>query len=193
MANDTPNVVLALAGHFHQTSDEDTLLARIGAISLLPGIRYWSVVDKRWQQLFLRATALEGPDPDKPRGDFSAAEMRSGRDLYFLTVDNRSRRQTITRLQVNATEDGEITVETANITSLKRLFVTIADPGNFKTWYFLSRDSGESWRVYSLTRVQYASSFFGSLIPNATYINRAAALYRHLAGLQTDRDPPAAR
>jgi hypothetical protein len=79
------------------------------------------------------------------------------------------------------------------MTPLKRLFVTIADPGNFQTWYFLNRDGRDAWRIYSLTRVRYASSFFGSLIPNATYINRASALYRLLAGIPTDRDPPAVR
>jgi len=193
MDNEAPSLVLGLAGHFHQAVSEDEMLARIGAISLLQGIRYWSATDKRWQPLFLRATALEGPDAQKPRGDFSPLEMRAGRELYFLTVDNRSRRETITRLKVNTTEDGEMMVETATVTPLKRLFVTIATPGNIKTWYFMSRDGRDSWRVYSLTRVLYASSFFGGLIPNATYINRAQALYRHLAGIPTDREPPAAR
>src|SRR5712671_2773478 len=62
-------LVVGLAGRFRDPSDGDALLARIGAISSLRDVRYWSITDKQWNTLFTRASALEGPDPKKPRGD----------------------------------------------------------------------------------------------------------------------------
>src|SRR5712671_1600169 len=83
-------LVVGLAGHFRDASDADAMLARIGAISSLRDVRYWSITDKQWNALFTRATALDGPNPSNARGDFSAAELRQGRDVYFLASDNRS-------------------------------------------------------------------------------------------------------
>jgi hypothetical protein len=184
-------LVTGLAGRFQLDGNADTLLARIGAISALSGVRYWSVTDKQWNALFTRATALNGPDPKKPRGDFSAAEMRSGGLLYFVAADYRSGKDAMSRLHVVEADAAHIVVETENVSPLRWTFLTFAAPGNFQTWYFLERD-GDGWRFYSLTRVLYASALFNSIIPGDSYINRAVAMYRHIIGQPTDRDPPAA-
>ena len=184
-------LVVALAGHFREAGDADAMLARIGAISSLRDVRYWSITDKQWNALFTRATALDGPDPKKPRGDFSASEMRPGRDVYFLAADNRSGDDAVSRLHVREEASGHLVVETANVTPLRWMFLSFAAPGNVQTWYFLDRETGGSWRFYSLTRVLYASNFFVHFVAAESYINRALAMYRHLAGIPTDRDPPA--
>ena len=176
--------IFAIAG------DADAMLARIGAISSLRDVRYWSITDKQWNTLFTRARALEGPNPKKPRGDFSASEMRADRDVYFLAADNRSGDNAVSRLHVREADSGHIVIETANVTPLRWMFISFAAPGNIQTWYFLDREAGGSWRFYSLTRVQYASTFFVRFVPAESYINRALAMYRHLAGIPTDRDPP---
>src|SRR4051812_21672935 len=54
-----------LAGRFRDASDTNAMLARIGAISSLRSVSYWSITDKRWNTLFTRASALEGADPKK--------------------------------------------------------------------------------------------------------------------------------
>ena len=185
-------LVVGLAARFHNTSGGDVLLSRIGAISSLRGVRYWSVTEKQWNAMFMHATALEGSRPEKPRGDFSAAELRSGRDLYFLAADNRSRYETVSHLRVSDVDNGRIVIETANVTPLRWLFTSFAAPGDVQTWYFLEHEAAGAWRFYSLTRVQYASRWFSGVIPNASYINRALAMYRYIAGIPTDRDPPAA-
>jgi hypothetical protein len=185
-------IVTALAGHIKFAGSGDALLARIGAISSLAEVRYWSVTDKQWNNMFARAAALDGPDPGKTRGDFSAAELRAGGTLYFVAADNRSGRDTVSRLHVTQTSSAHFVVEIENVTPLRWTFLTYAAPGNFQTWYFLDRDIGGTWRFYSLTRVLYASSLFGSVIPDKSYINRAVAMYRHFLDLPTDRDPPAA-
>jgi hypothetical protein len=141
--------------------------------------------------MFTRATALDGPDPKKLRGDFSAAEMRAGHDVYFLAADNRSGDNTVSRLHVREAQSGHVIIETANMTPLRWMFLPFAAPGNVQTWYFLDRETDGSWRFYSLTRVLYASSFFVHFVAAESYINRALGMYRHLAGIPTDRDPPA--
>ena len=158
----------------------------------LRGVRYWSVTDKQWNAMFTSATALEGSSPEKPRGDFSAAELRSGREFYFLAADNRSRYETISRLRASEGNNGRLVIEIDNVTPLRWLLMSFAAPGDVQTWYFLERETADSWRFYSLTRVQYASRWFSDVIPNASYINRALAMYRYIAGIPTDRDPPSA-
>ena len=183
-------LAVGLAGRFRDANYADAMLARIGAISSLRDVRYWSITDKQWNALFTRASALAGPDPKKPRGDFSAAEMRADRDVYFLSADNRSGDDAVSRLHVKEAESGHLIIETANVTPLRWMFLSFAAPGNVQTWYFLDREAGGSWRFYSLTRVLYASSFFVRFVSVESYINRALAMYRHLAGIPTDRDPP---
>jgi hypothetical protein len=61
-----------------------------------------------------------------------------------------------------------------------------------QTAYFLERREPGVWNFYSLTRTRMASS----LLPTgseASYINRAVAFFRHVAGIPTDQEPPGAR
>ena len=185
-------IVAGLAGRFQYAGNPDALLARIGAISSLSEVRYWSVTEMQWNNMFTRAVALDGPDPKKTRGDFSAAELRAGGNFYFAAADNRSGKDAVSRLRVMAADGGHFVLETENVTPLRWSVLTYAAPGSFQTWYFLDRDASGAWRFYSLTRVLYASSLLSSVIPEKSYINRSVAMYRHFLGLPTDRDPPAA-
>ena len=186
-------LVVALAGRFSNAGSADAILARIGAISSLREVRYWSITDKQWNPLFTRASALGGPDPKKPRGNFSATEMRTGRDVYFLSVDNRSGDNAISRLRIREATDEHVVIETSNVTPLRWMFLSFAAPGDIQTWYFLDHEVAGSWRFYSVTRVLYGSSFFARFVQGESYVNRAVAMYRHLAGIPTDRDPPPGR
>jgi len=189
-AGGSATLAVGLAGRFRSASDADAMLARIGAVSSLRDVRYWSITDKQWNPMFVRATALDGPDPKKARVDFSTSEMRAGSDVYFLAADNRSRDEAVSRLHVREADSGHIIIETANVTPLRWMFLSFAAPGNIQTWYFLDREAGGSWRFYSLTRVLYGSPFFVRFVSGESYVNRALAMYRHLAGIPTDRDPP---
>jgi hypothetical protein len=185
-------IVTGLARHSKYSGSADAVLERFGAISSLVGVRYWSVTDSNWNNMFVRAVALAGPDSKKTRGDFSTAELRSGRTLYFVAADNRSGKDAVSRLHVIAADSEHLVIETENVTPLRWMFLTYAAPGNFQTWYFLDRETDGTWRFYSLTRVLYASSLFGSVIPDKSYINRAEAMSRYFLDLPSDRDPPAA-
>jgi hypothetical protein len=186
------NIIVGLSGRFAYSGTPDALLTRMGAISTLEKVRYWSVTDKQWMNMFTHAEALEGQDIKKKRGDFSAAEMHATRDLYFVAADNRSGKDSVSRIHVIAADDRHIVLKTENVTPLRWSFLTYAGPGSLQTWYFLDRDAGATWRFYSLTRVHYSSSLFAGIIPSESYINREAAMYLHFLGLATDRGPPAA-
>jgi hypothetical protein len=191
-ASGTFSLMVTLAGQFDSTADVDSLLDRIGAISTLTDTRYWSVTDRAWKSLFERATALTGPTSDQPRRDFTAAELRDGHDHYFLEKDNRLGAAVIERLTVLAAADDRIVFETVNVTPMKFLLVTVYPPGAFHTIYFLSRRTAAQWNFYSLQYAGSDRSLLTALVPQDSYINRANALFRHLAGIPTDREPPAA-
>ena len=185
-------IVSALSGQFPFAGGMDALKARIGAISSMGTVRYWSVMDKEWMNMFVHAVALDGPDAKKTRADFSPAELSAGATLYFIAADNRSGRDAVSRLHVIASDDAHFALETENVTPLRYAFFTYAAPGAFQTWYFLQQGPANSWRFYSVTRVKYASSLFGAIVPERSYVNRAVAMYRHFLGQKTDQDPPAA-
>ena len=185
-------IVVELAGRFRNAGGADALLARIGAISSLSEVRYWSVTDRQWNTMFTRAVALDGRDSRHARGDFPAAELRAGGSFYFIAADNRSGKDALSRLHVMEADDAHFAVETENVTPLRWSFLTYAAPGGFQTWYFLDRDAGDSWRFYSLTRVLYATPLLAGIIPEKSYINRSVAMYRHFLAFPTDREPPPA-
>ena len=166
------------------------MFAHIGTISALPAIRYWSVTDKRWNPLFTRATALSGPDAKTTRRDFVPAEFRAGSDLYFLSVDNRVGSDLVTRLHTTNADPERIVLDTTNVSPLRWIGVTIVPAGGMQTVYFLDRQMDGSWAYYSLTRIQKASVLLSGLVSGPSYLNRAVAMYRHFAGIPTDRDPP---
>jgi hypothetical protein len=58
--------------------------------------------------------------------------------------------------------------------------------------YFLDRESADVWRYYGMTRTGRNASRL-TTGHSSSSINRAVAFYRSLAGIPTDREPPAAR
>jgi hypothetical protein len=185
------NIVIALTGHFSNRGDAGAILTRIGMISTLPQVRYWSVTDKKWEALFARATALRGPDTNSPRGDFLVSEFLSGSELYFLSADNRMQTDIMTRIRVKDAADDHVVLEMSNVSPLRFLTFTVVPAGDFQTLYFLDRQPDGSWQFYSVTRVLNGSFLLSRLVTGPSYVNRAVAMYRDIVGIPTDRNPPA--
>jgi hypothetical protein len=183
--------LVALAGRFQTGAGADDLLARFGAVSTMVGLRYWSTTDRQWRELVTSAVALQGPDSRIARSDFTVAEMRSGRDLYFVQGDNRSSGDVIYRIQVRQASADRIVVSMENVTSVHLLLLTLFPAGSLQTVYILDRQSGDVWNYYSIGRTATSSSVFASGF-GASYTNRAMAVYRHIAKLPEDAIPPAA-
>jgi hypothetical protein len=141
--------------------------------------------------MFTRAAALTGPDGAR-RADFTPAELRSGRDLYLAETENSAVGEVVYRLRVRQATPDRLVLETVNVTSVRWLFFSLFGPGDLRTDYFLDRLPGGGWGYYSLVRVGSGASRFAQGTYGA-YANRMLALYRHMAGIPTDREPPAVR
>jgi hypothetical protein len=186
------DVLVAVSGSFRYDGEIDALLARVGAVSSMKGMRYWSTTEKAWRPLVTDAFALSGPEPGLKRADFAATQFTKGQSLYFAQSDNRSTGKTVYRQRVLAAEREHLCIESENVTAVKMTLLTLFNPGDVQSVIFLDRRSPGIWNFYSLSRTRAGSSIMpGS--HEASYINRAVAYYRHIAGVPTDQEPPAAR
>ncbi|MEO8052183.1 MAG: DUF6675 family protein [Acidobacteriota bacterium] len=181
--------LVSTVARFHATS-EVSLLDRIGAISGLTGMRYWSTTHQSWRTLIVSASALAGQG-GRGRPDFSAADLAPGSLLYFQQSDSLSGKATY-RMRVVSVSPDRLIFETENVTSLRYLLLTLFPPHELQAIYFLERESHDVWRYYSITRTgKEASSLAAG--HNSSAVNRAVAFFRYLAGIPTDQEPPAAR
>lgn len=181
-------LVVALAARLPERADADHLLARFGAISSHAGLRYWSATEGRWRELITAASAVEDPAGKRPRADFSAAELRSGRDLYFTESDNRSAGGVVYRMRALEARPDRIVVAVENVTSIRLLLITLFPPGSVQWVHFLERQADGGWGYYSLMRTRASSSFLTGGFASS-YVNRAAAFYRHIAGIPDEGEP----
>jgi hypothetical protein len=184
-------ILTALAGRFDFAGSADDLLLRFGAFSAYRGILYWSVTDGRYQRLVIDAASLSGPDASLRRPDFTLAELRSGADLYFLQQDNRSSDRVVYRLRVVSIDSDRLVVSVENVTPVSVFIFTAFDPGDLKSTYVFARQSATSWGYYSLSGAREGAALIGS--HGSSYLNRALAIFRHLAGLPGDQGPPLAQ
>ena len=182
-------MAIAVSGTFRLDGDADKLLERMGAASAMQGIRYWSVTDRKWRELVTQSAAVDSPRTARQRGDFSAAEMKQGKDLYFMQRDSRSTGEVVYRMRVLETARDRLVAETENVSPVRSYILTLFKPGELRTIHYLTRQSPGVWNYYALTLI--GSSQSDSNAPSL--INRAVALYRHVAGQQTDQEPPLAR
>jgi hypothetical protein len=183
--------LVATAGRFRHAGDAEELLARLGAVSTLIDVRYWSVAEGRWANLITEASALHGPDAVARRPDFTAEELARGEDRYFLQDDNRSTGAVVYRLRVRELSRDGLVAATENVTPLRYLLLPLAGPGDLQSVHFFQRLLPDEWGYYGLARTGTDAS--GLLEGRtASYVNRAVALFRHLAGIPTDLEPPVA-
>jgi hypothetical protein len=181
-------LLVALAGSFRHDEGIDRLLERLGAVSSTQGIRYWSVTDKEWRVLITHAVALEGADTRLRRTDFTAAEMKNGKDLFYAQSDSRSTSEVVYRMHVQESAPDRLVVEMENVSAVRYYIFTLFKPAELHSIHFFDRRAGNVWGYYALsatTRPQTKAN-------EASFINRAAAYYRYVIGTPTDQEPPLA-
>lgn len=185
-------LIVTLAGTFAFNGSLDDLLARVGAISGLTRQRYWSVSDGAWRPLVSDAAALSAPEPGARRGDFAPAELRQGGTLYYSQSDGRASGATVYRLRVRASGADQAVVEMENVTPIRYRFITLFDRGSLQVVMYIRKLRPGLWGAYTATRVGEGASSF-AVGREASYVNRTAALYRLVAGIPSDAEPPPAR
>jgi hypothetical protein len=181
--------LVATVARFRHASGVEELLRRIGAISEHAGIRYWSITRKRWQTFILNAHALSEASGDRHREDFSPGEMMEGRSLYFQQEDNLSGKG-IYRMNIRSASPERLVFDTENFGVVRYLLIPMFRPAELQSITFLDRESQDVWRYYNLTRTAKKASLL-TTGHEASSINRAVAYYRYLAGIPTDKEPPA--
>ncbi len=183
--------LVTTVARFRHTSEADGLLRHIGAISELAGMRYWSTTHKQWQTLIADSYALTDLQRGQGRKDFSSEEMKEGGILYFEQDDNLTGKG-IYRMHITKASANRLVFDVENVSTMRYFFVPVLSPGEMQSIYFLDRESDNVWRYYSIVRTgKNANSRIAGNASSA--VNRAVAFYRHMVGIPTDQEPPAAR
>ena len=183
--------LVTTAARFRHPLDATGLLRHIGAISELAGMRYWSTTHKKWQTLVVDAYALTDSQSSQRREDFTPDEMKKGKSLYFEQVDNLSGKA-VYRMHIVEDSADRLVFDVENVSAMRYHFLSIFGPGEMQSIYFLDRESDHVWRYYSILRTgKHASRLIAG--NESSSVNRAVAFYRHLVGIPTDQEPPAAR
>jgi hypothetical protein len=180
-------LIITLTGSFRFNGEMSALLARVGTISALRNIQYWSTTDKKWSPLSNDASALMGPDPNSRRRDFSASELVKGADLYYWEDDARTG-QAVYRLHISESASERFVISSANLTPIRRFWLTLFKPGALQSALIIEQVGPNLFGVSILSRAGEGTSLFAAG-HEASYVNRIAALYRQLAGIKTDQEP----
>jgi hypothetical protein len=181
--------LVVTAARFRHASGVGELIRRVGAVSERTGMKYWSTTKKRWRTLVLYARALRGPEGERRREDFSPVDMTEGKPLYFMQEDNLFGKA-IYRMRIRSLSSDRLVFDTENAGPVRNLMLLFR-PGEIQSLHFLERESRDVWRYYGMMRTGRDANPL-TAGHDASYVNRAVAFYRFLAGIPTDREPPAA-
>ena len=179
----------ALAGQFQFAGSLDDLAARLGRLSALKTVRYWSVTHKAWEPLVTDAGVLGGAE-GPPRPDLGAGELVPGSSFTYFEVSHGAR--TVYRMTIREHTADRLVVATENLTPIRAGILTAFEPGGMQSVIFLDRRGRDLWGYYQTIRAAEGASII-ALGSDGSYVNRLAALYRNIAGIPTDQEPPAAR
>ena len=182
------NLVTAVSGQIKSEHGADELLGRFAAVSGWKGIRYWSASDRRWETFITDSVALADPSAQKRRPDFTPAELKSGADFYFLRSDDSTSDPVIYRMRVAEAAPDRLVVTIGNVSPVRRLIFTLFDAGAIQSTYFVEKIGPGLWGYYALTVMHEGPMVIGN--HDDAFLTRTLSIYRHLAGIPTDQNPP---
>jgi hypothetical protein len=176
-----PNTLMATAGRF-KSDNVDTIAARLAAISTLTSVRYHASRDESWKNLYSGAHAVADDTGDTRRADFSAADITTDRTLRYWQEENSLLSGITYRLKIVERTDDRLVYTIVNESPAKALLMTVSDPGEFRQYYALEREDGDTWRYYSMVEARIG----GPAPASRSFQSRAIAYYRHLTGYPTE-------
>lgn len=185
------SVLLALAGRFYFAGDVNQLAARLGRVSQHKKIKYWSVSSNRWQPLIRESLALTSENKSLVRDDFNGDELVPGQPFYLWQRESTFAGEMVYRLRVLERTPTRLLVDSSNVNRVWFFIFPILGIGEYQYLHFIEKESPGIWRYYGLLRIGGSWNPYGKGF-EASYINRAVALYRYLAGIPTDLEPPVA-
>jgi hypothetical protein len=183
--------VVVTVARFRYAGGAVGLLRRIGAVSEMSGLLYWSTSRQRWQPLIIEAYAITGPDAEQRRKDFVPDEIKAGRSLHLLQEDNLLGKATY-EMRITSATDDRLIFATKNSSVIRYFGLPLFQPGEIQSISFLDRESKDVWQYYNIARMAKQASVL-TMGQDASLINRAVALFRYLSGIAANQEPPAAR
>jgi hypothetical protein len=181
-------ILMAATGRMTAPQGVEDLLSRVGAVSTLAGLRYWSVTRDAWHTLISEAHALGGPDRADRRSDFAANELVPGRDHYYWQQEPSTSGSAVYRLRVLERSADRLVVSVDNAAPSRWLGIPMLDTGKAQTLYLLQQLEGGQWGYFQLTRIGHGPHDWLP-VTRASYANRAIAIFRWFAGLPEDALP----
>jgi len=183
-------LAVELAGEFPFSGSLDQLVEHAGKISAHKSIRYWSTTDKAWRNLVSDAGVVDGPQGRTVQPDPTVADLGAGRSIYYFEVSRSGR--AIHRLTVLERTADRFVLASENVTPIRGILTTAFEPNALQSVTFVDRRGPATWGYYQVIRATEGASSM-AIGAESSYVNRLNALYRDMAGIPTDSEPPASR
>ena len=179
--SDPPLILASVWGRFQSVGGDEAVLSRLGAISHFRGLHYWSVTDRRIEELITNAFAVDTPTTQDARADFTSSEIVQGRELFFVEQDNRLPNPVVYRLSIIERRRGHIVIALSNVSPVRRFLLTLFEPGDLRTAFLFDQVDDASWTFYAVSG--YRPRALASLLDNGkSQRNRLLALVGHITG-----------
>ena len=181
-------LLVRVTARFHAALDGVAMLGRLGAVSALKGMPYWSYTDKKRQLLVSESYAVDNPVSMKARADFSAAELRSGALLFFAQSDNRATTLTPYSLQLLSHSPDRLVLRVENVADLRYMGLKVVAAHELQWVVALEPLANGHWGYRSLLGIGRLG--IGRAEQHRlSNLARSVAMFDHLAGRQTDIEP----
>jgi len=180
-----PELLIRVVGSYVAPGDMAAQLLRLGAVSMLKGMPYWSFTDRKRLTLIHEAFAVDSLASLRPRADFTLEELQRGDELYFLQRDNRSSALVPYGLRVLPTGPESVLLRVENAGDVKMMGLTFLGAREVQWAVTLERLGGTRYGYRSLLAVQRLR--IGSADKHRlSNLARAVAMFDLLAGQQTE-------
>lgn len=181
-------LVVRVTARFASPLDMAAMLGRLGAVSALKGMPYWSYTDKKRLVLVRESYAIDNPESMHQRPDFSLAELRSGAALYFAQSDNRAATLVPYSLQLLAGSPERLALRVENVGDLRYLGLKLVAAHEMQWLVALEPLGPGEWGYRSLLGICHLG--LGRAEQHRlSNLARCVAMFDHLAGRQTDIEP----
>ena len=182
-------LLVRVTGSFASTADPDAMLTRLGAVSALKHASYWSFTDHKRLALFKEAFAVESATNLQARGDFTAAELRTGQELTYAHSDNRSSKLMPYGMRlVKATPD-LLHLHIENLSELRVYGLLMTAPRETQ-WSVTAERLGPGRWGYRSLLAQRRLRLGRNEQHRLSNLARSVAMFDLLAGRQTDLEQP---
>ena len=188
LRNHDVELLVRVTARFASTQDAPAMLARLGTVSSLKGMAYWSYSDKKRLMLIRESFAVDHPGSMKPRADFSAAELRSGAVLHFAQSDNRAAALVPYSLQLLSAGPERLALRVENVGDLRYMGLKLVGAHEMQWLMTLEALANGHWGYRSLLAI-YHLGWGGAEQHRLSNLARSVAMFDHLTGRQTDIEP----